>query len=315
MQEVATTKKLSRVIGLVEGRNKGPTVVAIGGMHGNEPAGVKALEKVVASLKPTVRTFNGRFLALRGNMEAIERGVRYIDEDMNRVWFPAIIDEIRNTPARELPSSERREIKGLLDILDDFLSQELQQSDQPVIFADLHSCSAEGAMFAITAPNDRNIKIFSELHVPLVFGIEKKLRGSALRFYQDCGYTTVAIEGGQHQNKRTKKNNAAVLLALFDKIGCISSANLSGFGGSTTYLKKQNERQPAQVKLAYQHLVEPNDEFKMQPGFKNFQPVEKGEWLAQDRSGKILAPCEGYILMPLYQQQGNDGFFIVQEVE
>jgi succinylglutamate desuccinylase len=50
--------------------------------------------------------------------------------------------------------------------------------------------------------------------------------------------------------------------------------------------------------------------FKMFPGFQNFSPIRKGEPLATDRHGIVYAPNGGCILMPLYQGQGNDGFFI-----
>jgi len=310
MQENATATALNRVIGLIEGRDEGPTVAAIGGIHGNEPDGVKALEEIIENLKPKSEHFNGRFLALRGNIKALEQQVRFIDEDMNRIWLPSIIEDIRQTPERELASSERRETKKLLNILDQFIPS---QSNHPVIIADLHSFSAEGGMFAITAPNPAHIRLFNKLHVPLVFGIEKALKGAALRFYQNRGYVTFVIEGGQHQNEMTVKNNAATVLAMLDEIGCVDTADLPAFSRHEKYLREQNELLPPQVELAYQHRIEPNDNFKMQAGFKNFQPVKKGDWLAEDQSGKIFAQTNGYILMPLYQAQGNDGFFIVKE--
>ena len=34
-----------------------------------------------------------------------------------------------------------------------------------------------------------------------------------------------------------------------------------------------------------------------------------------DKHGKIKAQNDGYLLMPLYQQQGYDGFFIVRNSE
>jgi succinylglutamate desuccinylase len=52
----------------------------------------------------------------------------------------------------------------------------------------------------------------------------------------------------------------------------------------------------------------------MEPGFSNFQPVKRGQLLARDRHGDIRAPEAGLILMPLYQSQGTDGFFLAREV-
>ena len=52
----------------------------------------------------------------------------------------------------------------------------------------------------------------------------------------------------------------------------------------------------------------------MEPGFRNFDPVRRAQILATDRDGEITAPESGLIMMPLYQKQGNDGFFIVRPV-
>jgi len=48
--------------------------------------------------------------------------------------------------------------------------------------------------------------------------------------------------------------------------------------------------------------------------YANFDPVTKGELLAYDRHGEIRAKFDGLILMPLYQKQGNDGFFIIKDI-
>ncbi|HEY0458172.1 MAG TPA: hypothetical protein VGC97_03405 [Pyrinomonadaceae bacterium] len=52
----------------------------------------------------------------------------------------------------------------------------------------------------------------------------------------------------------------------------------------------------------------------MEPGFDNFQPVKRGELLAQQKSGAVYANENGLILMPLYQKLGEDGFFLGREV-
>lgn len=303
-------EKVQRVIGKIEGAHSGPTVVAIGGLHGNEPSGVSALQQVTANLKPKRELFNGNFLAVRGNIEALNRGVRYIDEDMNRIWFPSIIEKIKRTSRDALKSNERKEIKDLLDLLEGYIPEE---PSHPVIFADLHSFSAEGNMFAITARKEAHINLFAKLHVPLIFGIEKTLRGAALSYYQDKGYVTFALEGGQHTNDVTVQNSTAAMLAMLDEIGCLDTSSLPAFEQHSDYLAHENKRLPGQVELVYQHMIEPGDNFQMREGFRNFQTVEAGDWLATDRDGKIRAQCGGYLLMPLYQDQGNDGFFIARE--
>jgi succinylglutamate desuccinylase len=50
----------------------------------------------------------------------------------------------------------------------------------------------------------------------------------------------------------------------------------------------------------------------MREGYKNFQAIKAGEVLADDKNGEIVAPEDCLLLMPLYQRQGTDGFFLVK---
>lgn len=52
----------------------------------------------------------------------------------------------------------------------------------------------------------------------------------------------------------------------------------------------------------------------MKAGFSNFQEIEKGQVLAESDGQYILAPHDGKIFMPLYQSQGNDGFFLIRKI-
>ena len=42
------------------------------------------------------------------------------------------------------------------------------------------------------------------------------------------------------------------------------------------------------------------------------QKIQKGELIGFDRKGKIYSQFNGKVLMPLYQEQGNEGFYIIQ---
>lgn len=116
-----------------------------------------------------------------------------------------------------------------------------------------------------------------------------------------------------HHEPRTLTNMVAFLLLASERAGIIDPGYIDEFDAFKEQIRREGGHLPARVKLVYQHLIEPDDDFVMRPGFENFQPVEKGDWLANDQTGKITAPYDGYILMPLYQDQGDDGFFIVQE--
>lgn len=301
---------LDRIIGSIEGSAEGPTVIVLAGMHGNEPSGVEALENAFNMLENADIRFSGKFMGIRANLPALEQEVRYIDEDMNRIWFPSIIDKIRETQEDDLESSERVEIKRLLAILDKEIPDNAEKTS---ILADLHSFSAEGCMFAITAPKESHTELLSSLHIPMIFGIEDTLRGTALRYYQDKGHVAFALEGGQHENDLTVYNETAALLLLLQEIGCIDKKAIRQIKDFAKHLRKHTHNVPSKVELVYQHIIEEGDNFVMRPGYKNFQSIKEGEWLANDKDGKIHAQCDGYLLMPLYQNQGNDGFFVVRK--
>lgn len=303
----------NRMIGSLVGQKQGPLIVLLSGMHGNECAGVKAVQEVLKILQKSVSTYRGKLLAIRANLKALQHKVRYIDEDMNRIWFPSIIDKIRSTPEERLSSSERIETKRLLRILDQI---ERQNSSYPTILVDIHTFSAEGSMFTLPNQDPDQIDLLSEIHAPMVLGIGRSLRGTALKYYHNRGMFSFALEGGQHDNSLTKRNIIASVMLLLQAAGCINPGeHYPGIAGFKEHLKSQTQHLPVQAELVYQHIIEEGDRFKMRPGYKNFQPIKEGQWLASDRHGKIVAQCDGYILMPLYQDQGDEGFFIIDEHE
>lgn len=307
----STLNYSDRVIGSLNGDRPGPTIIALAGIHGNEPTGIEAIRHILDKLESKQSKFNGRFLGVIGNIEALKAGKRYIDEDMNRIWFTSILDKIRRTPIQDLKTAERRETKKLLELIDPLILEE--EPEYPVIFVDLHSFSAESGLFVISTRDERNIELLAQLQVPLIFGIEKALHGTALKYIQNTGNIGFAFETGQHFSDFAEDNATAGLMCLLAASGCISASEIEEFTRYYDYLCAQTKDLPHKVEFLYKHIIEPEDDFEMRPGFQNFDRIEKGQWLATDRNGKILAQRSGYILMPLYQKQGEDGFFIVEE--
>lgn len=78
---------------------------------------------------------------MKGNIPALAAGVRFVNEDMNRLWTTSILDKIRRTKSRELSSIDRVEVKKMLQILDPIV---LDSNDEEVIYVDLHTFSGSG---------------------------------------------------------------------------------------------------------------------------------------------------------------------------
>lgn len=307
-----TQRILDHFIGDVRGEHDGPTVIALAGVHGNEATGIAAVERVIDLLDPLKEFIHGRFVGLKGNLKALEKNVRYVEEDMNRMWVTSMLDKIRRTPFEELKSGDRAEVKELLHILDPIVYNE---DDEEVIYVDLHTFSGIGGMFSITPREERHIELLSQLKVPLIFGIQHTLIGTSMEYVEDAGHVGFAFETGTHGTKDAENNAYAGLLVLLVTAGVVPASKLEGFGEYYEYLNEKVEGLPHKVDFHYKHIIEEGDEFVMNPGFRNFDEVKKGDWLATDKHGRIMAQSDGYILMPLYQTQGNDGFFIVRDCE
>jgi len=302
-----------RIIGKIEGQKAGPTIIALAGIHGNEPTSIKAIEHVLEKIEGLGKKFKGTFIGIRGNLEALSKGERFIDEDMNRIWFTSILDKIRRTSMDDVLTAERRETKAVLEIIDPIILDE--NKCQPVIFADLHTFSAETGLFAISSREKKNVDLLSKLNVPLIFGIEKALHGTALKYIQNTGNIGFAFEAGMHFSESAEFNATAGIYSLLIASGCLDISDIPDYNPYHDFLAQQTEGLPKKVEFIYKHIIEKDDDFLMRKGFKNFDRVKKGDWLANDRMGRIEAQTDGYILMPLYQAQGDDGFFIVKDLE
>ena len=83
---VATREGLDGLIGWVRGDTEGPLLLCVGGLHGNEPAGVAGLEELVAEIEARSHLVRGDFVAVAGNLQALAAGRRFMSYDLNRAW-------------------------------------------------------------------------------------------------------------------------------------------------------------------------------------------------------------------------------------
>ena len=90
---------MNRIIGRYTGEENGPLLICFGGIHGNERAGVRALDLVFKMLEVEPITnpdfyFKGRILGVRGNVQALKAGKRYLTKDLNRQWTPERVNQV-----------------------------------------------------------------------------------------------------------------------------------------------------------------------------------------------------------------------------
>ena len=90
------TEVEERLIGTASGPAGGPILLCVAGIHGNEPAGVHAVRRVLAALDSRLDKLEGSLVALAGNLAALKAGRRFVDRDLNRAWTRARLEQLRS---------------------------------------------------------------------------------------------------------------------------------------------------------------------------------------------------------------------------
>ncbi len=293
-------------------------------MHGNEPAGVEALHTVFALLdrEPVVNPsfrYQGRLLGLIGNWRAYSQGKRFIVKDLNRQWTPENIQRIRNIANGQQPTANGpldSEDQDLLEILRLVEAEIADCQPTQVVLLDLHTTSASGGIFAVATDDPESIRIASGLHAPVVTGMMRGIQGTTLHYFTKENFhipiAAAAFEAGQHEDHLSVNRSIAAVINCMRSIGAVDADDVEN--RHDEILVAYSKDLPKIAELISVHPVKSGDDFEMRPGYRNFQSVVKGELLANDRHGDIRSPTDAMILMPLYQPQGSDGFFLVKAI-
>ncbi len=305
-----------RIIGRYEGKEKGPLLICIGGMHGNEPTGVQAIEEVLkllsseSNIKPGF-VYRGRMIGLKGNLAALKVKQRFIDRDLNRMLMPVEVERIRKLNPEKL----RGEDKECLELLETIETERKNYQPTLTLILDLHTTTADGGIFTIAPEGDFNKMVAKGLHVPVVLGIAERLTGTTIEYFQQPSLNCYCIgfEAGQHDDPEGIHRSVAAIVNCMRSIGSVDPGDVDHKHDGL--LMRLSIGLPKVTRLIYHYTIRPEEHFLMNPGYKNFQQVTEGEELAGNENGPVLAISDGLILMPKYQSQGEDGFYIVEVVE
>ncbi len=309
MEEEEGGGALERVIGRFTDDAAGPTFICIAGLHGNEPSGVQGLKRVFKTLQQAKPSLNGEFVGLAGNLSALAQHRRFIDYDLNRCWSAATVEahapESDFAPTTGVEAREQRELFAELERIFDRARGE-------VYVLDLHSASGDGAPFAVLNDTLRNREFALAFPVTIVLGVAENLGGTLMDYINDFGHVNIGFEAGQHDDPAAVDNAEAAVWVGLAATGCVASG-LPEMHRSRSRLTQARGPLPRVAEVRYRHAIARADGFRMEPGFLNFQRITTGQLLARDRRGEIRSRKSGRMLMPHYQELGEDGFFVIRE--
>lgn len=61
-------------------------------------------------------------------------------------------------------------------------------------------------------------------------------------------------------------------------------------------------------------MITEEDDFTMLPGFKSFDTIGEGTHLASHNGKQLSTDKKTIVFMPLYQEQGEEGFFLIRKI-
>lgn len=296
---------IPRIIGKYTSNQEGPLLFVTAGIHGNEPSGIKALEKVFKQLEKTKPQIKGCLVGVSGNQKALNQNKRYIDEDLNRVWTK------ENVEQKKSETHEQQEMWEIIDVLKQFPEEDFSKR----YFLDCHTTSSSSLPYVSVQVVNDNDSWAHNFPTYIVRGFSDIITGDIDHYLSRTGMTGFVFEAGQHEDKASTENHEGVIwLALKEACG-LDLEKIETYPDCVNNFAEKNAPEQKTFELKYRHGLKDSDTFEMEPGYKNFQEIKKGELLAKQNGEPVKSEWNARIFMPLYQAQGNDGFFVIEEVE
>src|SRR3989344_445670 len=256
----------------------GKTVAVFAGIHGNEKAGVMALEKVLK----TFQLDAGTAYFVIANPEAVKLNVRFIEKNLNRLFFTS-------NDGQTTEDERARELMKVLDECDALL--------------DLHGYNGEeDSPFIIT--DGEGLEVASKLDFGyIITGINKAGDGATDCYMTEQGKPGLCLECGSNFHPEKYAALAEKSIYQFLKFyGLVESA--PGFDSREQKLFKTGEI-----------AIRQSETFAFDREYQNFDELKSGAVFATDGENKYTAKENEYIIFPRPNQKiGQESFMLVSRI-
>ncbi|PLX26208.1 hypothetical protein C0580_00445 [Candidatus Parcubacteria bacterium] len=265
------------VISLDSGK-PGKITTIVAGIHGNEICGMKAFAKLI----PNIKIIAGKVNFVYGNLRAIEKNVREIDVNLNRLFRPD--DELTETEKSSYEYSRSQKLKKLFD-----------QSDA---LLDIHSSRNENSVpFAIVAKQSFDIAQKMPFKIKSS-GWDIVEPGGTDDYMNRQNKINICAECGYNLDPESIKR-AQDIIKIFLKL----------MGNIDEDIKLYNGEQKL-IHAYYIYHTKTNN-FKLNKKFKDFEFIKKDTLIGIDGEEKIVASEDSYIIFALNKNQiGVEAFIL-----
>ena len=254
MDEFPSSDEEKHVIGTLGGQRAGPSLVCAAGIHGNEPAGVEALKRVLDELRAHPRPFSGKLVALLGNTEAFSQGRRYVEKDLNRMWEKDRVARLTARNAEGLEHEDREQFE-LLEVL----RSATRGDPGDVFFMDLHTSSADGPPFGVLNDSLHSRAFVRTFPLPLVLGFEEELGGTLADYMDSLGHVSAGLEAGQHASSLAVDHLESLIWIALVSAGNLSQEQVPGIQNHYQRLADSCRNLPPFIEVRYRHPIKQED--------------------------------------------------------
>lgn len=263
----------------------GPHVAVLGLTHGNEICGAIALDKL---FRANVRPRRGKLTLGFNNVAAFLEfdarypiASRYIDEDFNRLWSPAMLDGTRKSAELQ----RARAMRPIVDAADYLL--------------DLHSMQYATAPLMLAGVLAKSRALARQLGIPEIIMCDAgHAAGPRMRDYGGFGdpaspKTALLIEAGQHWEKRSAEVATDVMLRFLIALGTVTRDDVATLGGpdfdATPQQKVIEVTQAVTISGNRFEFVEPYIGLEVIP--------KKGSVIGHDGDQEVRTPYDNCVLI------------------
>lgn len=254
-------------------------------VHGNEHGTIAAALRLLRELEAGILEPKGAVTLFLGNVEAVRRDVRFIDEDLNRVF----------TFDRDPDTHERRralELRPILDAAD--------------VFVDFHQTQTPTSSAFWTFPWDNRFAAWARICQVAPFGLT---RAAGMAFSQGkcCldeyvrarGQVGITVEVGT-RGEDPRQAEAAYQAAR----RLLEARDLLSGGEQTLHQIASVSPEIVWFETAEvaTHL---GPRHRLKSGLENWTPVSLGDLLSPEGAPEIVASCTGRLLFPKYPAVGE----------
>ncbi len=256
----------------IEGKHKGPRVVILGSVHGNERVGAAVVQTLARELKP--EDVFGTVELVVGNPRAYEKDIRFTGFDLNRLFGSAMPEGV-SAGAYEVQRAV--ELKTCIEGADYLL--------------DIHSTIKPSVPFVYMENTPEHRRLAALFGTPYIVSAEPEFRPrdlvSSTDTYVDAhGGVGLTYESGWHKDE------------AYDTVLDRTRRFLDELKVAPYYAPQLSKSPPALHLIIYGDIIPSSPQFSFAADYSNFDRVPAGSVIAHDGETAITAQEDSFIVFP-----------------